>query len=577
MTHAAATSIATIPGAFQQFAHVAEQVGATTKRLEKAAILGDYFTSLSDDDLLYAARYFAGYAFPLRDQRTTNVGGAGLLAALAVITQIEPNDLKVQLVKLGDLGDVSAQVFPDRTPQPPLTLSDVAIALEQLANTKGSKRKVEWVITLLKKATRLESKYIIKLLSGDLRIGLKEGAVEDAIARLAGETVGRIQWVNMLTGDIGETALLARHQQLDQAKMRLFHPIRFMLASPAEDLEAIAKQMPNEFAVEDKFDGIRAQVHVAPAVEGEGKMHGAIVHHTRVALFSRTLDEITGSFPDLVEPLANVFGNSGEFILDGEIVPMQDGKILPFQELQKRLGRKTLPPELLAAVPIGFIAYDILYANGEVLIELPYRVRQAKLAQLPLDTTFIRRAVSQVFTDTAALDAEFTAARDRGNEGLMVKNLDSTYKPGRRGRDWLKVKRALATLDVVITAAEVGSGRRSKFLSDYTFAVRTSETDPTLLNVGKAYSGLTDAEIQELSDWCRAHTLQEFAHGKVRTVEPKIVLEVTFDRVQASKRHKGGYALRFPRILRIRTDKPVEEIDTIETVRQLAVGEPESE
>jgi DNA ligase-1 len=168
------------------------------------------------------------------------------------------------------------------------------------------------------------------------------------------------------------------------------------------------------------------------------------------------------------------------------------------------------------------------------------------------------------------LDAEFTAARDRGNEGLMVKNLDSTYKPGRRGRDWLKVKRALATLDVVITAAEVGSGRRSKFLSDYTFAVRASETDSSLLNVGKAYSGLTDAEVQTLSDWCRAHTLQEFAHGKVRTVEPQIVLEVTFDRVQPSKRHKGGYALRFPRILRIRTDKPVEEIDTIETVRQLA-------
>ena len=557
-------------GTFSQFAQVAERVGATSKRLEKAAILGSYFTSLADDDLLYAARYFAGYAFPLRDQRTTNVGGAGLLAALAGVTKTKPDDLKVQLVKLGDLGDVAAQVFPDRDPQPPLTLSDVAIALEQLANTKGTKRKVEWVVALLRKATRLESKYLIKLVSGDLRIGLKEGAVEDAIARLASETVGRIQWVNMLTGDIGETALLARHQQLEQAKMRLFHPIRFMLASPAEDGEAIAKQMPGEFAVEDKYDGIRAQVHLAPAIESDVQMHGAIVDRTRVALFSRTLDEITGSFPDLVEPLVAVLGDCGDVILDGEIVPMQDGKILPFQELQKRLGRKNLSPEVLAAVPIGFIAYDILYANGQVLIDEPYRVRVAKLTELPLNTTWVRRAVSQRFHDPAVLDAEFTAACDRGNEGLMVKNLDSTYKPGRRGRDWLKVKRALATLDVVITAAEVGSGRRSRFLSDYTFAVRASETDSTLLNVGKAYSGLTDAEVQTLSDWCRAHTLQEFAHGKVRTVEPQIVLEVTFDRVQPSKRHKGGYALRFPRILRIRTDKPVEEIDTIETVRQLA-------
>jgi DNA ligase-1 len=176
-----------------------------------------------------------------------------------------------------------------------------------------------------------------------------------------------------------------------------------------------------------------------------------------------------------------------------------------------------------------------------------------------------------------ALDAEFLAARDRGNEGLMVKALDAPYKPGRRGKDWLKIKRAIATLDVVVTAAEVGTGRRSRFLSDFTFAVRASETDPTLLNVGKAYSGLTDAEVQQLSDWFKAHTIQEFAHGKVRTVEPKIVLEVTFDRVQPSKRHKGGYALRFPRILRIRDDKPVSEIDTLDTVKRLAeLGEHES-
>jgi DNA ligase-1 len=152
----------------------------------------------------------------------------------------------------------------------------------------------------------------------------------------------------------------------------------------------------------------------------------------------------------------------------------------------------------------------------------------------------------------------------------MVKDPRSTYKPGRRGREWLKIKRALATLDVVVTAAEVGSGRRSKFLSDFTFAVRASEDDPTLLNVGKAYSGLTDAETQELSDWCYAHTLQTFAHGKVRTVEPGRVLEVTFDRVQPSARHKSGYALRFPRILRVRDDKPVSEIDTLEAVKKLA-------
>jgi DNA ligase-1 len=554
---------------------VAEQVGATTKRLAKSALLGHYFNGLNDEHLAYAARYFAGYVFPLKEQRTTKIGGATLLSALMLITEIELETLKVQLVKLGDLGDVTAAIFPDRA-LASLNLTDVAIALEQIAKTKGSKRKLEWVVKLLKRATPLEAKYLVKLLSGDLRIGLKEGAVEDAIARLARQKVERIQWVNMLLGDIGTTAVLARHGQLEQAQMQLFHPVKFMLASPAEDLAEVTRLLPGEFAVEDKYDGIRAQVHIAPADPTDKSAHGTVVNGVRVALFSRTLDDITASFPDLLAPLAALVQETREgetttgLILDGEIVPFRGEQTLPFQELQKRLGRKTPAEALLAEVPVAFIAYDLLYQNGAVLIEEPYVQRQAVLTALPLTTPRARRAMSQRFNDTTALDAEFLAARDRGNEGLMVKALNSTYKPGRRGKDWLKIKRAIATLDVVVTAAEVGTGKRSRFLSDYTFAVRASETDLTLLNVGKAYSGLTDAEVTELSTWFQAHTLQEFAHGKVHVVQPRIVLEVTFDRVQLSKRHKSGYALRFPRIVRIRPDKPPEEIDTLETVRRLA-------
>lgn len=251
-------------------------------------------------------------------------------------------------------------------------------------------------------------------------------------------------------------------------------------------------------------------------------------------------------------------------------MPVQGDRILPFQELQKRLGRKKLPPELLAAVPVAFIAYDVLYADGRVLIDEPFATRRTILESLQLDSQTLRCAGSQRFPDISGLDAEFAAARARGNEGLMVKDPASPYKPGRRGKDWLKIKRALATLDVVVTAVEVGNGKRHHLLSDYTFAVRAGENDDTLLNVGKAYSGLTDAEVAELSEWFRAHTIQEFAHGKVRVVEPRIVLEVTFDRVQVSKRHKSGFALRFPRIVRVRHDKPVAEIDTLEAVRRLA-------
>ncbi|MBE9013151.1 ATP-dependent DNA ligase [Pseudanabaenaceae cyanobacterium LEGE 13415] len=552
--------------AFYRFAIAAEQIAATTKRLTKAAILGSYFPTLEDDDLRLAARYFAGSPFPQFDQRVLQIGGSALMNALLIVSEAESNLLQAELVKRGDLGDVAADVLSNQI-APTLRLSEVGEAFAALVEIRGNKKKITGIVDLLKRATALEAKYLIKLMSGDLRIGLREGAVEDAIARLADQPVGRIQWVNMLTGDIGETAVLARHKQLDTARMQLFHPIKFMLASPVEDFAEITTRMPEGFAVEDKYDGIRAQVHIAAANSESRSLHGATIDNVRIALFSRTLDEITGTFPDLVEALTAL---DLELILDGEIVPFQGNRILPFQELQKRLGRKTLTDELLQSVPVAFVAYDVLYCNGKVMIEEPYSVRRSILESLNLNTPRLRRAISQQFKDVTLLEQEFQAARDRGNEGLMVKHLQSTYKPGKRGKDWLKVKRAIATLDVVITAAEVGTGKRSRFLSDFTFAVRASETDPTLLNVGKAYSGLTDAEVQELSDWLKQHTIQEFAHGRVRTVEPKIVLEVTFDRVQVSKRHKGGYALRFPRILRIRSDKPVEEIDTLETVRNLA-------
>lgn len=557
---------------FARFAAVAEQIGATTKHWAKIGFLGQYFTSLSDLDLQRSARYFAGYLFPLKDQRTTKIGGAALLAALAVATGIETIVLQSHLTAKGDLGEVAAEVFPDRSPS--LTLEEVTIGMEQLAVTQGTKRKIEQVIRLLSRATSLEAKYLIKLLTGDLRIGLKEGIIEDTIARLFHQPVERIQWVNMLTGDIGETAALARRDQLDAAQMRPFHPIKFMLASPVTDLEEVMGQMPQDFFVEDKYDGIRAQVHIAPDF-GEGTcLQGVPCGGMRIALFSRTLDEITATFPDLVLPLAGIpqasIGHPPGLILDGEIVPVRGTRILPFQELQKRLGRKTFSEMLLKNSPVAFIAYDVLYFQGEMLVDHPFSARRSVLDSLKLNGIHLKSAISQQFHTPLNLDRAFDAARDRGNEGLMLKDPIAPYKPGHRGQEWLKVKRSMVTLDVVVTAVEAGRGRRHTVLSDYTLAVRTSETDPALLSIGKAHSGLTDAEIAELSDWFHTHTLQEVAHGKLRTVEPRIVLEVTFDRVQISKHYRSGYALRFPRILRIRHDKSPEEIDTVATVRLLA-------
>ncbi len=546
------------PDSLEQFARVAEKVGATRKKLAKAALLGEYFPPLLDEDLARAARYFAGQVFAQHDARTTNVGGSIISEALVGATGLQA-DLGARWARWGDAGDVAFEMFTEAKSAntPSLSLGDTEDLLIRLSSTRGKKAKTDLLTRVLAKATPLEAKYLVKLLSSDLRIGLREGLVEDAIARAFKQPLADVSLANMLRGDIGEAAVRARAGALGDVEMRLFHPLKFMLATPASDLADIARTMPDEFFVEDKFDGIRAQVHV------EGG---------RVAIYSRTLDEISARFPELIEPLSRL---PTDAIIDGEIITARGEEILPFADLQKRLGRKTISDELLASAPVVFVGWDVLYASGKVLIDEQLRERRVQLQEIVSTTRgwvnagTVRISETRLFSDVAALDDEFDAARARGNEGLMIKDPRSSYKPGRRGREWLKLKKALATLDVVVTAVELGHGKRRNVLSDYTFAVRRSENDPELLNIGKAYSGLTDVEIAEMTEWFRAHTLQEYAHGRVRIVEPTVVIEVTFDRVQPSNRHKSGYALRFPRIVRLRSDKTVAEIDTLETVRKL--------
>jgi DNA ligase-1 len=551
-----------LANSLEQFARTAEAVAATTRKLEKARLLGEYFEYLDDEDLNRAARYFAGQQFAQSDARTTNVGGSILSEAMCQATGVATETLGPRYARWGDAGDVAFEIFCEAKPnnESSLTLADTESLLARLSSTRGKKAKTELLVRVFEKATPLEAKYLVKLLVGDLRIGLREGLVEDAISRAFKQSLADVSMANMLRGDIGEAAVRARAGALHAVEMRLFHPLKFMLATPASDLADIERTMPGDFFVEDKFDGIRGQAHV---------------QNGRVAIYSRTLDEISTRFPELHQPLAAL---RTAVILDGEIITARGAEILPFSDLQKRLGRKVVSEELQASTPVVFVAWDLLYASGKVLINDPLQTRRARLEDLintacgsaRVDSGTLRLSRAKRYRSVSELDNEFDAARARGNEGLMIKDPASSYKPGRRGREWLKLKKALATLDVVVTTVELGHGKRRNVLSDYTFAVRRSETDAELLNIGKAYSGLTDVEIAEMTEWFRGHTIQDFAHGRVRVVEPRIVIEVTFDRVQPSKRHKSGYALRFPRIVRLRPDKNADEIDTLETVRRLA-------
>jgi DNA ligase-1 len=356
----------------------------------------------------------------------------------------------------------------------------------------------------------------------------------------------------MLGGDVGMTAVQAKNGTLDDARFVHFAPIGMMLATPVLDLAEVAKRFPPPYVVEDKYDGVRAQVHK----EGD-----------RVELYSRTFDRVTTRFPELIPALRSI---PGTFVLDAEVLSVDPaGRAIPFTRFQTRLGRKVVSEELQRELPATLVLFDILERDGRPLLDVPLVERQAVLAALPVQAPLVLARSAEISESgpalIAALDAEFAAARDRGNEGLMVKDPRSPYRPGRRGMEWLKVKRALRTLDVVVTAVEWGHGKRRGVLSDYTFAVRDDEQ---YLNVGKAYSGLTDQEIAEMTEYFKARTIKDY--GRVRLVVPDTVIEVAFDQVQRSARHKSGFALRFPRIVRLRPDKPVSEIDTLDTVRSIA-------
>src|ERR1051325_3733806 len=401
-------------GTLQALAECAEAVAATTKKLEKAAILGRYLETLSDPDLTRAARYFAGHQFAQADARTTNVGGSIISVALSEATGFSLEDLSPRWVRLGDPGDVAAEMVKEakRSFQPSITLAETESLITRLSETRGIKNKTALLTAILHKASPLEAKYLIKLLSGDLRLGLREGLVEDAIARVFGQSLADVAYANMLLGDIGETAVRARVGDLRDVNMRLFHPIKFMLATPAADLTDVARTMPDEFLVEDKFDGIRAQAHV---------------ENGRVAIYSRTMDEITHRFPELVAPLRSL---ESDVIIDGEIIPANGEVILPFSELQKRLGRKNVGTQLLQAVPVALVAYDLLYAGGKVLIDQPLCERRHLLGQLVPEQGSLRMSRGKLLREATLLDDEFEQARARGHEGLMIKSPGLYGEPG---------------------------------------------------------------------------------------------------------------------------------------------------
>jgi DNA ligase-1 len=625
----------------EPWAELCERLAGTAKKLEKRAWMADYLRELPVEAAAHAALYLSGTPFAEADGRQLNVGGASLWQVVKELTQASDAAMHEAYRRHGDLGAAAFDLLSTRANAEAamLTIEDVAECFAQMAALRSAERSTErrqaLLRDLLRRATPLEAKYLIKLMLGDMRIGVKQAQVEEAIAVATERELSAVRRAVMLLGDLSEVVRLADADRLSEAHMRLFHPLGFMLASPVDTVEEAIARFAEEVRaeqkgeggarpttesegtgesavppaliagalveahVQDKFDGIRCQLHC-----GDSSQPG------RVALFSRSREDMTHSFPELSEAFAKI---TEPLILDGEILAWDTDpaatqqRALPFKSLQNRIGRKRVTPAMREQTPVVFMAFDVLYRGDSLLLEQPLAMRRAVLEEIcaaqvprtvvsstpsesesprnqgalfaepdpvqqPAGNAFARLVLASIMRLSSAeqLEQAYVDARARGNEGVMLKAAASVYQPGRRGLAWLKLKRELATLDVVVTSAEYGHGKRAGTLSDYTFAVRDGDT---LKNVGKAYSGLTDREIAYLSQYFHEHTIEDF--GGWRTVEPTIVLEVAFNNLMRSERHASGFAMRFPRIMRIRDDKPVDEIDTLARVEEIYNQQPD--
>ena len=549
--------------ALADFGDLCRLVGETSSRVAKTDFLASYLRGLAtDNDLRLAAVWLTGEALPRKaGRRALHVGSATIRRALLSLPNVREERYREISITQNDAARTARLLLQEIPLKPgPLDFPGLETFFHELLAASGSLDRIARLAARLATLHPVEGETIVKLLTGDLRIGLKEGLVEDAIAAAFKVDPAAVRHAHMLTGDIGETAILAKRAKLDEASLRPLVGIKCMLAAPlerdAEDDRPLFEKLPFSppFWLEPKYDGIRAQLH----------KHGA-----EVALFSRDLRPLDDEFPELIASARKL---AGDFILDGELIAFAEGRKLGFADLQKRLGRHMADGDLFltdegqdSSVPLRFIAFDLLWHDGRGLLAETLSDRRGKLESLALPSPFETIAIHSA-GHAGGIEAAFKQALQDGHEGLIAKDPASLYSPGRRGKSWIKLKGVMPTLDCVVVIAEQGHGKRSDVLSDYTFAVR-DESDGRLRVLGKAYSGLTDDEIEDLTEHFKKHTVRK--DRRKHHVEPDIVLEIAFDAIKPSPRHDSGMALRFPRIKAIRRDKTVADIDTLQAARAL--------
>jgi DNA ligase-1 len=546
---------------FARFVELGERLESTRARNTMAGMVAEYLRSLPADEVAPAARMIIGRVFPEREGRPLNLSGAAVMRAVDAVvgtTREQREEIAATAVDFGQSVQMKLERGTRRLPGgAPLSLCDVWRAFQDVAAATGEgsrERKDEILRSLLQRASALEAKYVVKVAVGEMRHGVSEGLLLEAVAVAAGIPLESVQHANMVVGDVGtvaETALLHGREALERHSVTLGQPLKPMLAQTAASVEEAFSLLASHLALEFKLDGARVQIHK------DGP---------RVWLFSRHLSDLTASLPEVQEQVAREVSLQ-RVVLEGEVVAVAaDGRPLPFQILMRRVGRVHDIAALRQQVPVKLYLFDLLYADAESWLNRPYHQRVAKLRSVCGGISLVQR---QVPATEAEGEAFLAQARAAGHEGLMAKQLDSPYTPGVRGRQWLKIK-PVVTLDLVIVAADWGYGRRHGWLSNYHLAARDEESGE-LLEVGKTFKGLTDDEFAQMTERLLRLKVGE-THGMV-TVQPEVVVEVAFNNIQDSVQYKSGMALRFARIVRFRPDKTATEADTLQTMRRLRAAE----
>ena len=574
---------------FSLFVETCEKIRSTTKKNEKIEIISNYITNLDETSLSIAVLFLSGRALPIGSTRTLNIGFNTIMESLSEIAMLDIKDIQNIHLKHGDIGAMAEYAVSKKhiislfNQQERISLSYVYHQFKKIANISGfgsNKNKKNILKGLLIACSPLESKYLIKIITGEMRIGSVEGLVEIALSRAFDRELQYIREAMLISGDVSQVAVLAKKNILHNAIMRPFVPVSFMLADVMFSAEEIINYYNKPLICEYKYDGIRLQMHK---------------FDNKVRLFSRNLVDITYTFPELVKAAiestirtpdtTTTIHNQVDFILDGELIALKNDRPLHFQELQKRLRRKNVTEDITTEIPIYYIVYDIMYYKDNQVLKKSLLDRKNILSTISFKKPIINSSY-KILDSIEQIIAIFNESKDIGHEGLVVKDPLSQYHPGKRGRYWMKLKKELDTIDAVIVIAEYGHGKRAGVLSDYTFAVIDEDDDEDddddknlnnnnnnylensrLKTIGKAYSGLTDKEIDEMTERLREIIIEDNSNRIL--VKPEIVLEVAFDTIQKSDRHNSGFALRFPRIKNIRTDKGLKDIDTLEKVRQI--------